>query len=89
MKVVDMFGCGLPVCAYNFKCISELVRPGQNGFIFESQQELARQLIFWFENFPNNPSLMESKELFQKNFEAFQCLRWRENWLNNALPIFN
>ncbi|XP_065354659.1 chitobiosyldiphosphodolichol beta-mannosyltransferase [Calliphora vicina] len=88
MKVVDMFGCGLPVCAYNFKCLSELVRPGQNGFIFESQQELARQLIFWFENFPNNPSLMESKELFQKNFETFQCLRWRENWLNHALPIF-
>ncbi|KAI8121864.1 hypothetical protein FF38_11590 [Lucilia cuprina] len=89
MKIVDMFGCGLPVCAYNFKCLDELVRPGQNGFIFESYQELGRQLIFWFENFPNNPSLLESKELFRKNFETFQSLRWHENWLSNALPIFN
>ncbi|XP_037816410.1 chitobiosyldiphosphodolichol beta-mannosyltransferase-like [Lucilia sericata] len=89
MKIVDMFGCGLPVCAYNFKCLDELVHPGQNGFIFESHQELARQLIFWFENFPNNSSLLESKELFRKNFETFQCLRWHENWMSNALPIFD
>ncbi|KAI8119684.1 hypothetical protein FF38_14025 [Lucilia cuprina] len=89
MKIVDMFGCGLPVCAYNFKCLNELVRPGQNGFIFESHQQLAQQLILWFENFPNNQSLLESKELFRKNLEKFQSLRWHENWQSNALPVFN
>ncbi|XP_013099158.1 chitobiosyldiphosphodolichol beta-mannosyltransferase [Stomoxys calcitrans] len=89
MKVVDMFGCGLPVCAYGFKCINELVKPGQNGFIFQNKQELAEQLIFWFENFPSNPSLIESKEIFRKNMLTFQSLRWHENWSNVALPIFS
>ncbi|XP_054747345.1 chitobiosyldiphosphodolichol beta-mannosyltransferase [Anastrepha obliqua] len=89
MKVVDMFGCGLPVCAYSFKCLGELVTHGQNGFIFENQKELADQLKFWFENFPNNPSLLESKERFRKNLHEFQSLRWHENWRNNALPVFN
>ncbi|XP_073816887.1 ALG1, chitobiosyldiphosphodolichol beta-mannosyltransferase [Musca autumnalis] len=89
MKVVDMFGCGLPVCAYDFKCLNELVRSGQNGFIFQSHQELAEQLLFWFENFPSNPSLVESKEIFRKNMLSFQNLRWHDNWTNVALPIFN
>ncbi|XP_017473383.1 PREDICTED: chitobiosyldiphosphodolichol beta-mannosyltransferase-like [Rhagoletis zephyria] len=89
MKVVDMFGCGLPVCAYNFKCLGELVTHGQNGFIFENQKELADQLIFWFENFPSNPRLLETKERFRKNLHEFQSLRWHGNWKNNALPVFN
>lgn len=89
MKVVDMFGCGLPVCAYNFKCLSELVQPKHNGFIFENTQELAEHLLFWFENFPNNHSVMKLKDIFTKNLESFQSLRWRENWRNNALPIID
>lgn len=89
MKVVDMFGCGLPVCAYDFRCIKELVKPGQNGFVFQTHQELADQLLFWFEGFPCNPSLVESKEIFRKNMLSFQTLRWRDNWTTIALPVFN
>ncbi|OLY84517.1 Chitobiosyldiphosphodolichol beta-mannosyltransferase [Smittium mucronatum] len=44
MKIVDMFGCGLPVLAYNFKCIGELVSNGVNGYIFNDSDELADQI---------------------------------------------
>lgn len=45
MKVVDMFGCGLPVLAKSFPCIAELVRDGKNGRVFETGDELGDQMI--------------------------------------------
>ena len=72
-----------------FTCsLSELVVHGQNGFVFENYRELADQLIFWFENFPNNPSLLESKEVFRRNLEEFQAWRWNHNWNSCALQLF-
>jgi beta-1,4-mannosyltransferase len=45
MKVVDMFGCGLPVLAKSFPCIAELVRDGKNGRVFETGEELGDQMV--------------------------------------------
>lgn len=42
MKVVDMFGAGLPVVGYSgYESWSELVREGENGRGFETAEELA------------------------------------------------
>lgn len=40
MKVVDMFGSGLPVIAKRFPCITELVSDGRNGRLFDNSHEL-------------------------------------------------
>jgi beta-1,4-mannosyltransferase len=45
MKVVDMFGCGVPVLAKGFACISELVKDGKNGRVWNTPEELGQQLI--------------------------------------------
>lgn len=44
MKVVDMFGCGLPVCAVDFRCLEELVQDGQNGHVFDTPDGLAEKI---------------------------------------------
>lgn len=44
MKVVDMFGCALPVCAKSFRCIDELVKVGINGVTFDTASELGEQV---------------------------------------------
>ncbi|KAK3306775.1 glycosyl transferases group 1-domain-containing protein [Chaetomium strumarium] len=46
MKVVDMFGAGLPVVAYSgYESFGELVREGENGRGFETAEELAEILL--------------------------------------------
>ena len=49
MKVVDMFGAGLPVVGWGkFEAWPELVKEDVNGKGFESPQELAEQLLGLF-----------------------------------------
>ncbi|ROW04446.1 hypothetical protein VMCG_05015 [Cytospora schulzeri] len=45
MKVVDMFGAGLPVLAYSgYESFGELVREGENGAGFETAEQLCHGL---------------------------------------------
>jgi len=85
MKIVDMFGCCLPVCALNYDCIDELVKHDQNGFVFNDGNELTRQLCYLLKNFPKDKSkLSQFSEHIQNNFLK---LRWNENWENVFLPL--
>ncbi|KAL4719171.1 hypothetical protein ACJJTC_017595 [Scirpophaga incertulas] len=88
MKVVDMFGANLPVCAYDFKCLHELVKHGFNGYTFKSSHELSEQIVKWFEGFPNNEQQNNIIKKIKYNLEEFQNQRWEANWNLKAKSFF-
>ena len=88
MKVVDMFGCGLPVCAYNFKCLNELVKHNVNSLVFSNAEELSNQIQSWFINFPDNFEQQQIISQFKNELSIFQQHRWHINWTSKVLPCF-
>ncbi|KAL5237492.1 hypothetical protein ACI65C_004902 [Semiaphis heraclei] len=87
MKVIDMYGVGLPVCAYDFACLDELVQHDKNGLVFTNENELALHIMTWFKNFPLQISEKQSK--FRKEIDKFRAVDWHTNWMNNVFPIFS
>lgn len=85
MKVVDMFGCGLPVCAVDYPCLRELVKPGETGLVFESSSELCQHICDLLQGFPKPTKLLES---LRANVDKWQAIRWDENWRAVALSKF-
>eukprot|EP00850_Spirogloea_muscicola_P000080 SM000001S04482 [mRNA] locus=s1:476962:481223:- [translate_table: standard] len=85
MKVVDMFGCGLPVCAAAYSCIGELVQNHQNGLLFSSSSELAQQLLDVFRGFPGACNLLSS--LAKGAARSGEERRWPKEWELNVLPV--
>ncbi|KAI7849782.1 hypothetical protein BDC45DRAFT_266101 [Circinella umbellata] len=83
MKVVDMFGCGLPVCAASFECLSELVVDGKNGLTFSDSDQLADQLM---DLFVRKPSYLE--ELRKNVIEEYKDRNWEKQWNNTIRDIF-
>lgn len=84
MKVVDMFGCCLPVCAIHFQCLHELVKHEENGLIFKDSKELSEQLKLLFSDFPSDQGKLG---IFRKNLRESGQQRWDENWDQNVLPL--
>ncbi|XP_003390371.1 PREDICTED: chitobiosyldiphosphodolichol beta-mannosyltransferase-like [Amphimedon queenslandica] len=84
MKIVDMFGCGLPVCAFRFECLHELLKDEHNGLAFDTHQQLAGQLQRLCSGFPSpNTSLNR----FRDNLVSFHSLRWHHYWKLHVLPL--
>ena len=84
MKVVDMFGCGVPVCAVHFDCLHELVKHEENGMVFHSANELFEQITELLADFPDGCKKLEK---FRRNLEDFQKLRWHETWSKAVLSM--
>jgi glycosyltransferase involved in cell wall biosynthesis len=88
MKVVDMFGSGLPVCAVDFACLSELVKHDVNGLVFRNSEQLKDQLLALFEGFPSKNPSKQVLERLAKGVRQFQSERWQDNWDKRAKPLF-
>ncbi|KAK0478130.1 mannosyltransferase [Armillaria novae-zelandiae] len=103
MKIVDMFGCGLPVCALKFKCLDELVKEGVNGLIFEDSADLAIQLESLLTNFPSSTKLSSLLQRTSKQTTShvhaphdhaeqtsnveWEWSSWDENWGRVMRPL--
>lgn len=86
MKVVDMFGCGLPVAAKRFPAIGELVKEDENGVLFDTSEQLAVFLTKWFANF-GSESYKAKEQKFRQNLAAFGENRWENTWSRVAKPV--
>ncbi|KAF9185876.1 hypothetical protein BGZ51_002362 [Haplosporangium sp. Z 767] len=89
MKVVDMFGCGLPVCAFNYPALSELVQAKVNGLVFENANELKSQFVQLFKGFPlDQPESQQQLQAMRNHIKgSFQTTRWENNWNSTLLPL--
>ncbi|PSN54085.1 hypothetical protein C0J52_03079 [Blattella germanica] len=74
MKVVDI--------------LNELVKHNINSWKFDDATQLADQLQSWFRGFPHSESQQERSKRFKRELTEFQKLRWHENWMFHALPLF-
>eukprot|EP00522_Entomoneis_paludosa_P010385 CAMPEP_0172443020 /NCGR_PEP_ID=MMETSP1065-20121228/3328_1 /TAXON_ID=265537 /ORGANISM="Amphiprora paludosa, Strain CCMP125" /LENGTH=504 /DNA_ID=CAMNT_0013193081 /DNA_START=121 /DNA_END=1635 /DNA_ORIENTATION=- len=92
IKILDYFGCEVPVCAYRFPCLNELVQDDVNGRTFEKPDELSTILLDLLEPLASAKS---NQHLGNHSFGALQRysrqvqgqLLWSENWPTNAWPV--
>lgn len=101
-QVVDMFGCGLPVCALSYACIGELVSHEHNGLLFENSHQLAQQLLDCFRGFPGGPAGKEGRPTdlgaaaagggsllaqLRRGVAGASMARWDDTWRKTVLPV--
>jgi beta-1,4-mannosyltransferase len=85
MKVADLFGAGVPVCALDYgACLAERVRHGDNGLLFSTARQLADVLFDLFEAFPGSQPLLER---LRAGARKSARPTWEEGWTREARPL--
>ena len=85
MKVADLFGAGVPVCALDYgACLAERVRHGDNGLLFSTGRQLADVLFDLFETFPGDQSTLER---LRTGARRSARPTWDEGWTRDARPV--
>jgi beta-1,4-mannosyltransferase len=86
MKIADMFGAGLPVCALDYgPVLEELVRDGVNGKLFSTADELAGCLRVLLDGFPTGADALDR---LRRGVERTSAETWMQGWRREALPLF-
>jgi beta-1,4-mannosyltransferase len=85
MKVADLFGAGVPVCALDYgACLAERVRHADNGLLFSSAVQLADVLFDLFGAFPADQALLER---LRTGVRRSARTTWEEGWQKEARPL--
>jgi beta-1,4-mannosyltransferase len=85
MKIVDLHGAGLPVCALDYgPCLDEMLRHDDTGLRFADAETLARQWVALLGTFPAaTPDL----DRLRANVEKARGTTWRAGWEAEAREI--
>ena len=85
MKIADLFGAGVPVCALDYgACLAERVRHGDNGLLFSNGRQLADILFDLFEAFPADQKALER---LRTGARKLARPTWEEGWTREAKPV--
>ena len=85
MKVADLFGAGVPVCALDYgACLAERVRHGDNGLLFSAAGQLADILFDTFETFPGDQKMLDR---LRAGARRSARPTWEEGWAREAKPV--
>ena len=85
MKVADLFGAGVPVCALDYGAtLAERVRHGSNGLLFSTAEQLANVLFDLFENFPADDQTFDR---LRTGARKSARLAWEDGWVREARAV--
>ena len=84
MKIADMQGAGLPVCALDYgPCLDEMLRHDDTGLRFADAAVLARQWVELLGGFPATPKL----DRLRANVLKVREVSWRAGWDAEAREV--
>jgi beta-1,4-mannosyltransferase len=85
MKVADLFGAGVPVCALDYGAtLAERVRHGSNGLLFATAEQLASVLFDLFEAFPGDDQTFDR---LRAGARKSARMSWDEGWAREAQSV--
>jgi beta-1,4-mannosyltransferase len=85
MKVADLFGAGVPVCALDYgACLAERVRHGDNGLLFSNALQLGDLLFDLFETFPSDQRALDR---LRAGVRRSAGMTWDQGWAREAKPV--
>ncbi len=84
MKVADMLGVGLPTCVLDYgPCLHEVLRDGDNCFLFEDAAGLTR---IWESVFVDSPERLTA---MRARLAAEPRQTWQEHWCESMAPLLS